>query len=141
MTSISTRPQYKPLFELKFFNFNQIGRSWCQSIGNWGQETRISHPFKSISYQNVKFKCWNCLFSNNKSLLIFLIMEDIFLVHVIMVYLSNSNFVCSLSQSLCSATCRCFRYFSVSWFLPNSPNTKWSLNLEEKFLSAAIPKW
>ena len=32
--SKSTRPQYKPLFEPKSFNVNQIGRSWCQTIGN-----------------------------------------------------------------------------------------------------------
>ena len=27
-------------------NINQIGRAWCQTIGNWGQETQISHYFK-----------------------------------------------------------------------------------------------
>ena len=31
--------------ELSDFNIDQIGCAWCQTIGNWGRETRISHPF------------------------------------------------------------------------------------------------
>ena len=54
MASISTRPQYKPLFEPKSSNFNQIGRSWYQTIGNWGQKTRISHSFLKILIENSK---------------------------------------------------------------------------------------
>ena len=43
--SKTTWPHYKPPFEPKNFNHNRIGRSWCQTRGNWGQKTRISHSF------------------------------------------------------------------------------------------------
>ena len=39
------QPPSKPLYEAFDSNYNQIGRPWCQSIGNWGQETRFLHPF------------------------------------------------------------------------------------------------
>ena len=42
MTSMSSRPPYKPPFEPKSFSFNQIGRAWCQSIGKCGRESEIS---------------------------------------------------------------------------------------------------
>ena len=39
------RPPSKDLYEASSFNFNQIARSWCLTIGNWGQKIQILHPF------------------------------------------------------------------------------------------------
>ena len=44
----------KPLHELLCFNVNQIGSAWCQTIGNWGQKTRISSYFKEILIKTSK---------------------------------------------------------------------------------------
>ena len=38
-------PPSKLLYEPSGFNFNQIGRAWCQSIGKWGQESQFSRTF------------------------------------------------------------------------------------------------
>ena len=35
-------------------NINKIGRSWCQTIGNSGQKTQISHPFQEIFIAKLK---------------------------------------------------------------------------------------
>ena len=47
-------PLCNNLFDWKICNINQIGRPWCQTIGNWGRETRISHSFKHILIKRTK---------------------------------------------------------------------------------------
>ena len=54
----SFRGYRKPLFGSLGCKSHQIGRSWCQSSGNWGQKSQISCQFKrfligSVKHQNL----------------------------------------------------------------------------------------
>ena len=47
-------PPSKHLHESSGFNFNQIARSWCLTIGNWGQKIQILHSFYEIFIEKPK---------------------------------------------------------------------------------------